>query len=200
MRLDPEEIRAALARRPNRLIAPGDLRPAAVLLPLFVKDDESHLLFTRRTDHLPHHRGEISFPGGGRHPGDADLLATALRETEEEMGIRPGDVSVLGRLDDIVSIHGYHVVPYVGTYPYPYPYRVNAREIAEVIELPLRALADPGAVRREDWRHRGRRQAVWFYTVGGHVIWGLTGAVLREFLRRTGFASSLAGAPGSGIL
>lgn len=183
--LDPARVQQALARHAPRTIPDEGLRPAAVLVPLFVHEGEDRVLLTRRTEELPHHRGEISFPGGACHDGDADLLATALRETEEEMGIRPADVRVLGRLDDFMSVHGYHVVPYVGTFPYPYRFRVNPGEIAEVIEVPLRALHAPGVFRSEDWRHRGRPHPVYFYTVGGHEIWGLTAAILRQFLQRS---------------
>jgi 8-oxo-dGTP pyrophosphatase MutT (NUDIX family) len=182
--LDPARLRQTLAGHPVRTIENGRLRPAAVLLPLYIKNETEHILFTRRTELLNHHRGEISFPGGGRHPEDPDLRATALRETEEEMGIRSTDVSVLGRLDDFVSIHGYRVTPFVGTFPWPYPFRVNVGEIAEVIEVPLAALMDPAIFRKEDWRHKGRLHPVYFYTVGNHEIWGLTAAILRQFLQR----------------
>lgn len=182
--LDIARIERALAGYPLRTIDANGLHAAAVLLPLYVRDGEETVLFTRRTEHLNHHRGEISFPGGRRHPEDADLLATALRETEEEMGIRPADVTALGRLDDFVSVHGYHVVPFIGTFPWPYPFRADPREIAEVIEVPLATLRDPGIWRQEDWRHQGRHYPVHFCTVGAHEIWGLTAAILRQFLRR----------------
>lgn len=182
--LDPETVRRVLAAHPCRKIPLGAMREAAVLVPLLVRDGSDHLLFTRRTDHLPHHQGEISFPGGARNREDPDLIATALRETEEEMGIRPEDVTVLGRLDDFHSVHNYHVVPHVGTFPWPYSLQANAREIAEVIILPLDAFADPAVHRQEDWRHRGRSCPVDFYTVGGYVIWGLTAAILRQFMQR----------------
>jgi 8-oxo-dGTP pyrophosphatase MutT (NUDIX family) len=181
--LDPSRVRQALASHPARSVENEALRPAAVLLPLYVRNGVDHVLFTRRTEILNHHSGEISFPGGGRHPEDPDLKATALRETEEEMGIRPADVSVLGRLDDFVSIHGYRVTPFVGTFPWPYPFRVNDREISEVIEVPLADLTDPAVFRKEDWRHKGRLHPVYFYTVGRHEIWGLTAAILRQFLQ-----------------
>ncbi len=182
--LEPGFIRQALERHPPRTISRGKLRASAVLLPLYVKNAEDTVLFTRRTEHLNHHRGEISFPGGGRHPEDADLAATALRETEEEMGIRSEDVQILGRLDDFISVHGYHVVPFVGNFPHPYPFRINHDEIAEVIEVPLARLRDPAIFREENWQHRGRRFPVCFYTVDEHEIWGLTAAILRQFLKR----------------
>lgn len=136
---------------------------------------------------MKHHRGEISFPGGVRSAEDADLLRTALRETEEEMGICPADVTVLGRLDDFVSVAGYRVTPFVGTFPHPYSCQVNAEEIAEVIEVPLSVLRDPAIWRKENWHHKGRMYPVHFYTVNGHEIWGLTAAILRQFLKRIGY-------------
>lgn len=155
-----------------------------MLVPLFVRDGEGYVLLTRRTETMNHHRGEIAFPGGVRHREDVDLLATALRETHEEVGIAPEDVTVLGSLDDIVSVHGYHVTPFVGIFPYPCEFRINRREIAQILEIPLSVLADPAVCRQEDWRHRGRDVPVWFYTVGENEIWGLTAAVLRQFLHR----------------
>jgi len=182
--LDAADIKQRLAAFPLHKIPRQGLRPAAVLMPLFVKDGEAWTLFTRRTEHLNHHRGEISFPGGGMHAEDENLTATALRETEEEMGITPGDVEVLGRLDDFYSVHGYHVVPFVGRIPWPYDFRVNQEEIAEVIELPLSMLRDPAIYHEEDWTFQGRVHPVSFYTVGRHVIWGLTAAILRQFFHR----------------
>jgi 8-oxo-dGTP pyrophosphatase MutT (NUDIX family) len=178
-------ISGILARHRPQHIPKGRLRPAAVLLPIYQRAGEETILFTRRTDHLEHHSGEISFPGGARHPGDPDLAATALRETEEEMGIARGDVELLGRLDDFYSVHGYHVVPYVGTFAWPYPFRVNAEEIAEVIELPVARLRDPAIFHSEDWQHRGRVHPVHFFLIDGYQIWGLTAAILKQFLELT---------------
>jgi 8-oxo-dGTP pyrophosphatase MutT (NUDIX family) len=182
--LDHEQIRRQLKQQPHLALPDDGLRPAAVLLPLFRQDGEDMILFTRRTETLTHHRGEISFPGGAWHDGDTGLDATALRETEEEMGIATDDVRMLGRLDDCISIHGYHVATFVGTFPSPYEYSVNGDEIAEVIEVPLQRLRDPAIYHEEDWRHRGRSYPVCFYTVGRHQIWGLTGEILRQFLQR----------------
>jgi 8-oxo-dGTP pyrophosphatase MutT (NUDIX family) len=182
--LDFNAVRRKLAEYSIRSIEQSGLRPAAVLLPLYVREEKPYVFFTRRTDHLPHHRGEISFPGGRYHAGDVDLEETALRETEEEMGICAADVVILGRLDDFISIHGYHVVPFVGTFPYPYPFQINHHEIAEVIEVPLSRLRDPAIFRTEDWRHRGRDLPVCFFDLGVHQVWGLTASILRQFLKR----------------
>ncbi|MHB8709576.1 MAG: NUDIX hydrolase, partial [Desulfuromonadales bacterium] len=110
--LDRVWLSARLHAFPQRIIPLETLRPAAVLLPLLIRDGEEYVLFTRRTEQLPHHAGEISFPGGARHADDPDLAATALRETEEEIGIPAASIQLHGRLDDFWSIHGYHVVPF----------------------------------------------------------------------------------------
>ena len=160
-------------------------RSAAVLVPLFVRDDEDYLLFTLRTAHLKHHASEISFPGGGQDDGDADLWATALRETEEELGIDPDRVELHGRLDDFYSIHGYHVVPFVATIPAPLQLKIDRFEIEEVFSAPLEQLRDPAIHHVEDWGHRGRDFLVDFYNYQRYRIWGLTGAILRQFLEET---------------
>ena len=123
-----EKIRAALTAHRRVPLAPGPV-PAAVLIPLYMKEGECHLLFTKRTEHLNHHRGEISFPGGVCHPADTGRRQTALRETWEEVGILPEDVEILGELDDFYSIHNYLVTPYVGVFPADYPLTINHGEI-----------------------------------------------------------------------
>ena len=179
-----DQISQQLAVYPARALPAQQLRPAAVLVPLFLRDDEPWVLLTRRTDHLPKHAGEISFPGGGAEAEDRDLWQTALRETEEEMGIIAADVTCLGQLDDIVSVHGYLVTPYVGSFADPYPYRIDPGEIAAVIELPLRRLRDPEIYHQEDWQHQGRTVPVDFYRIGGNQIWGMTAAILKQLLSR----------------
>lgn len=189
MMLDRSWLSERLRSYPRHTITVADLRPAAVLIPLLIRNGEDHLLLTRRTEHLPHHAGEISFPGGARHAGDADLAATARRETEEELGIPAGVIELHGRLDDFWSIHGYHVVPFVGTIPPHTPLRIADGEISEVIEAPLDHFRQPGVHHVEDWTHRGRVHPVDFYRYGEHVVWGLTAAILRQLLDLTDPAS-----------
>ena len=179
-----QPVAEQLARFPARPMARGELRLAAVLVPLFLRNNQPWLLFTRRTEQLKKHSGEISFPGGGVERQDADFWQTALRETEEEMGIRATDVTRLGRLDDFYSVHGYRVRVCVGSYVDPYPYRVDRNEIAEVIELPMARLRDPVIYHQEDWRHKGRTYPVDFYQLDGHTIWGMTAAILKQLLER----------------
>jgi 8-oxo-dGTP pyrophosphatase MutT (NUDIX family) len=184
--LDPEQVRRDLSRHTCRRIDQGVLKPSAVLLLFYPKNGVDTILFTRRAEHLPHHAGEIAFPGGRAHPTDDGLCATALRETEEEMGVRQEDVTILGRLDDFISVYGFHVVPFVGTIPAGYPFSVNRHEIAEVIEVPVAHLRDPRIYRTENWEHLGRLYPVCFFTIEDYQIWGLTGAILRQFLQRIG--------------
>jgi len=176
-----EKLRAALARRRRVPMESGPV-PAAVLIPLFLKDGEFHLLFTKRTSHLTHHSGEISFPGGVRDAGDRDSVFTALRETWEEVGILPSDVEVLGELDDCHSIHNYLVTPVVGFFPADYTLTVSDAEIERIIEVPLSHFGKPGVFRVEDWQWQGRKRAMYFYIHGEDEIWGLTARILKQFL------------------
>ncbi|BET59773.1 CoA pyrophosphatase [Geobacter sp. 60473] len=162
-------------------MAPGPI-PAAVLLPLFERDGEVRVLFTKRTEHLNHHRGEISFPGGVSHPDDASPCETALRETWEEIGIPPDEVDILGELDDFYSVHDYLVTPCVGVIRGDRPLVVNPDEIERIIVVPLKHLLRPEVFRTEDWTWRGRTHPVHFYRYMDDEIWGLTAAILSQFL------------------
>ncbi|HJV67030.1 MAG TPA: CoA pyrophosphatase [Geomonas sp.] len=175
------KLRTALAARRRVALKDGSVA-AAVLLPLFIKDGEFHLLFTKRTPHLTHHSGEISFPGGVSEPDDRDSAATALREAWEEVGISPDDVEVLGELDDTLSIHSYRVTPVVGVFPEGYQLTVNGDEIERLIEVPLSFFANTDIYRLERWEREGRTFPVHFYTHGEDEIWGLTGRILKQFL------------------
>ena len=157
--------------------------PAAVLLPLFMKGGEYHLLFTKRTPHLTHHSGEISFPGGVCDPGDLDYADTARREAWEEVGIAPADVELLGELDDCHSIHNYLVTPVVGVFPENYPLTVNDAEIERLIEVPLSHFEKPEFRRTEYWEYKGMKNyPMYFYRYGEDEIWGLTARILKNFL------------------
>lgn len=181
MILQADTIKTALSAHKRAILPPGPV-PAAVLLPLFDKDGSWHILFTKRTAHLHHHKGEISFPGGVCQPEDATLRETALRETWEEVGIPPDQVDVLGVLDDAYSIHNYLVTPYVGIFPGSCTLVPSAAEIDRVIEIPLDHLCRPEVFRCENWSWQGRTQPVYFYSYMGEEVWGLTAAILKQFL------------------
>ncbi len=170
----------ALDRKPAAQTEGETRRRAAVLLPLFVREGQLWILFTRRTDTVEHHRGQISFPGGGQEPGDENLLQTALRETEEEIGISRADVRLLGSLSPIVTITNFYVEPYVAAIPQPYVFRPAATEIAEILEVPVPALLDPAVLEQKTLP--GRPETILFYRHGPHTIWGATARILAELL------------------
>jgi 8-oxo-dGTP pyrophosphatase MutT (NUDIX family) len=157
-------------------------RKAAVLIPIFFKDAEANLLFTKRTDKVEHHKGQISFPGGMHDKRDNDLLHTALRETWEEMGIKIQDVNILGCTDNYLTNTNFLVTPYVGYFPYPYEYDINKDEISQVLEIPLRRLLDPSIFEIKRWQRKGILWDVHFYHLNGESIWGVTGFLLSNFL------------------
>ncbi len=181
MVLQADTIKTVLSGHKRVIMAPGPV-PAAVLLPLFEKNGRWHILFTKRAEHLNHHRGEISFPGGVCQPEDPSPLETALRETWEEVGIPPDQVNVLGVLDDAYSIYNYLVTPYVGIFPSTCTLMPNKAEIDRVIEIPLDHLCQPDIFRSENWAWQGRKQPVYFYAYKGEEVWGLTAAILKQFL------------------
>ena len=177
-----DEVRLRLDRRAPREAA-ADLesfRRAGVLVPLFVRDARLWVLFTRRTESVEHHRGQISFPGGSEEPEDGSLYETALRESREELAIAPGDVILLGSLSPIVTVTNFYVEPYVAAVPQPYVWRPAEAEIAEVIEAPLAALMDPAVL--EEKTMPGREGTILFYHYGKHVIWGATARIVAELL------------------
>jgi 8-oxo-dGTP pyrophosphatase MutT (NUDIX family) len=155
-----------------------------VLVPLFVRDAKLWVLLTRRTESVEHHRGQISFPGGGEEPDDEDLYAAALRETEEELAISAEDVIFLGALSPIVTVTNFYVEPFVAGVPQPYQWRPAEAEIAEVIEAPLAALMDPAILEQKPMP--GRDEPILFYHFGSHVIWGATARILSELLAALG--------------
>jgi 8-oxo-dGTP pyrophosphatase MutT (NUDIX family) len=176
----PVRARSALADRCRRTMEEGPV-PAAVLLPLFLRNGKYHLLFTKRTSHLMHHSGEISFPGGVLNP-EEEPEQGALRETWEEVGIHPAHVEILGLLDDFYSIHHYRVTPLVGIIPGDYPYSVNPDEIERVIEAPVAHFLNPATLRIEPRQWQGQSFMVRHYDFCGDDIWGLTAAILAQFL------------------
>ena len=179
-----DHIRDALSRHTPKRIDRDGLAHAAVLVPIYLKDGVPHVIFQVRTELVEHHKGQISFPGGAEDPGDVDLLMTALRETEEEIGLAQEDVEVWGQLDDIITISNFIVSSYVGriTKPAPYPFAPSGFEVAELLEVPLPHLHHPST--RNETPVPWREQVVPppSYGFGPHVIWGATARVLRQFL------------------
>ncbi|QSG03745.1 NUDIX family hydrolase [Natranaeroarchaeum sulfidigenes] len=158
---------------------------AAVLVPVIDRDGESHLLFTKRADHLGEHPGQMSFPGGGREPRDADSHETALREANEEIALDPADAGIVGRLDDIRTITEYAVTPVVARVP-DRQYVPDESEVAEIVVLPVSGLLDPDNYEFEarDHPHYGEI-VIHYFHVDGYTVWGATGRIVVDFLERT---------------
>lgn len=177
-----EQIRNILSSRKRKVIEHPPFSHAAVLVPLFQKDGNCHLLFTRRSQEVKYHKGEISFPGGVVDEEDKELINTALREANEEIGLKESDVQIIGVLDDIVTITEFIVTPIVGLFPYPYPFKVSQAEIAELIEVPLVSLLDEDCFSEREIFRGGQREIVFAYQYGNHIIWGATARILNQFL------------------
>ena len=178
----PEVIRKALSRRTTLSVDDPSLTPAAVLLVIYAKDGEYCVLLNKRSEEVEYHKGEISFPGGARDPEDNDFLDTALRETEEEMGIDRKDVTILGELDEVVTNSRFHVKVFVGSITYPYKFKPSAVEIAEVLEVPIHSLNDPSNLRVETRWENGTPLSTRSYAFKEHLIFGVTARILQQFL------------------
>jgi 8-oxo-dGTP pyrophosphatase MutT (NUDIX family) len=180
---DETILSRVLATRPRRELSAEGMGRAAVLVPLFWREGVLHVLFTKRTDTVSTHKGQISFPGGRVEPGDDTLLHTALRESHEEIGLAPEHVRVLGALDDTLTLRPMRITPYVGLIPDPYPFALQADEVAYLIDVPLAYFLDPGRLRVEQMPHPdGVVRPVYFYTIGEELIWGATARIVKEWL------------------
>jgi len=187
-------LRSALNTRPPQRTKQKGARDAAVLIPV-VERDEPALIFTVRTDTLPSHKGQISFPGGSIDPGDANATHTALREAHEEIDLDPGAVDVVGELDTFPTyVTGYNVTPVVGFVEKRPRLVPNPAEVADVLWVPLSEL--DGTIRAEPgFEHLGRTYPTEAWVWNDHVIWGVTARIIRLFLHRLSEAG-LADPPG----
>ena len=172
---------------------PGQPRVGSVLILLYCQHDELYLVLTRRRDDMRSHAGQISFPGGKREP-DEPLATTALRETDEEIGVPAFQLTILGQLTPIyIMPSDFEVHPFVawhtnGKRPI---FRPAVTEVAEIIEAPLNHLLDPSTRREEMWQLRGRDLLVPFFHIGSHKVWGATAMMMSEFLERIRTVSNI---------
>lgn len=154
---------------------------AAVLVPIGTGPEGDRLLLTKRSAHLESHRSQISFPGGKRSVGDPDLIATALREADEEVGLRPHDIEILGVLDDVVTPTGFTITPVVGRYLLPYAYRPNPGEIDRLLTYPLAELLVPDAIALTPAPF-GLGHLTPSFTVEGELVWGATARITQQLV------------------
>ncbi len=178
-----QKLRQLLSQRQKRHIVDAGRKSAAVLLPIYWKQEEYYLLFTKRTQKVKEHKGQISFPGGAYQEDDGTLLNTALRECAEEIGLMAEEVEVLGELDDTISrTSNFIITPFVALIPWPYQFRMDEGEVEELIEVPVSALLDKGCQHQETEIIDGETVASYFYHYQGRVIWGATARILKQFL------------------
>jgi len=179
-----QRLRQALSQRHKKRIIDDSLVKSAVLVPIFHKHGEYYLLFTKRTEKVKDHKGQISFPGGAYQEGeDRTLIDTALRESAEEIGLTPDTVEVLGELDDTITVASNYIIsPFVAFIPWPYQFKIYEEEVEEIIEVPIRALLDEGYLQQETSIINGKEQPTYDYHYQGKVIWGATARILNQFL------------------
>ncbi|PHM69446.1 CoA pyrophosphatase [Xenorhabdus kozodoii] len=163
-----------LPARPAHLAS--NQRNAAVLLPIICKPEPT-LVFTQRAATLRSHAGQIAFPGGAADPEDTSLIATALREAEEEVSLPQDKVNILGQLAPLDSLRGYRVTPVIGLISEPISFRTNPAEVASIFEIPLFDALSLPHYRYLDIKRRHQQHRVYFYWHQGHMIWGLTAAI-----------------------
>jgi len=168
-----QQIEKILRNRKKKTIIDEKRRASAVLIPLFYSQGQYHVLFTERSEEVDFHKGQVCFPGGTQEPSDSSLLQTALRETEEEISLRAKDVEILGEFDDSLTLTSNYVIsPFVAFIPHPYPFKADGREIREIFSVPLSFLMDEANFKQDSYS----------YEYQGHVIWGATARILRQFI------------------
>ena len=168
-----QQIEKILRNRKKKTISDEKRRASAVLIPLFYGQGQYHVLFTERSEEVDFHKGQVCFPGGTQEPSDSSLLQTALRETEEEISLRAKDVEILGEFDDSLTLTSNYVIsPFVAFIPHPYPFKADGREIREIFSVPLSFLMDEANFKQDSYS----------YEYQGHVIWGATARILRQFI------------------
>lgn len=175
----------------DRLLAPAltpSLRPAAVLAAVIRRSSGPTMLFTRRSDRMRSHKGQVSFPGGRREAADASLASAALREAHEEIGLPPEDVEIVGYLDDYPTVTRYLVTPVVGIVAGSPALTPHALEVAEVFEVPLQIVLDPASYQRKALSRRGINLPFFELNYGGYRIWGATAGMLWNLVQKVAAA------------
>jgi 8-oxo-dGTP pyrophosphatase MutT (NUDIX family) len=168
-----QQIERVLRNRTTKKITGENLRASAVLVPLFYSRGQYHILFTERSDDVLFHKGQVCFPGGTWEASDPDLLQTALREAKEEIGLDTKDIEILGELDDMLTfVTDYVISPYVGFITHPHALKTNGREVKGAFSVPLSFLMNEVNFKQDSYA----------YEYEGHVIWGATARILRQFV------------------
>ena len=178
------KLKALLAAKRKQTIVDTSRTCSAVLIPLYKDHGEYHIVLIKRTDTVKTHKGQISFPGGGRESCDKNLEDTAIREAVEEIGLRVQDIEVIGEMDDeITTTSNYIVTPFVAVIPWPYEFKPEKAEVAEMITVPISALLDKNNVKPAiETLETGIVVDSYEYHYKGKVIWGATARILQKLL------------------
>jgi len=178
------QLQLELQQRAPITRAEWEARPAAVLVPLFQDQGEWQLLLTQRANTVESHKGQVAFPGGHVDPEDATRVDTALREAEEEIGLRRELVRVIGQLDELLTVTQYRITPVVGLIPWPYTFTPSRTELSAIFHVPLRWLADPANLETH-YREPlvpGPKVPVYYFYYGDYIIWGATARIILNLL------------------
>jgi 8-oxo-dGTP pyrophosphatase MutT (NUDIX family) len=176
------ELKDFLSHRTREIIKDEKRVPSAVLVPLYQNNGKYHIVFIKRSFWVPTHQGQIAFPGGARHLNDKDLLETALRETEEEIGVKQSDVKVMGALDDqVTTTSNFVLTPFVGIIPWPYDFVLSKAEVEELFFAPVHTLMEKEHMKPEFERMNGKEFPSFAYYYKGKRIWGATARILNKF-------------------
>ncbi len=179
-----QAIKETLASRNKREIDFPNYRKSSVMMLFMEKDNSPHVLLTTRTDRVSTHKGQVSFPGGSYDETDKDFLETALRETDEEVGIKASDIEVLGEYDEYISIAGFHVYVYIGALNNRVNYTPCKDEIEDILEVPFSIFFNEEYDRCEKFSYEGRDYDIYYYNYGKSTIWGMTARILTDFSRK----------------
>jgi 8-oxo-dGTP pyrophosphatase MutT (NUDIX family) len=177
-----EALKKILPARNRATVSIKEFTRAAVLVPLVRSAGSTDVLLTLRTHDVETHKGQVSFPGGVADKADANIVATALRETHEELGIKPAQVEILGILDDLATPTGFVITPVVGALAGMPSIVPNPSEVAETFTVPLDFFRDATKGRSEIREFRGAKREIWFYEMEGRTIWGATAMIMRSMI------------------
>ncbi|HTP79712.1 MAG TPA: CoA pyrophosphatase [Bacteroidota bacterium] len=189
MTANVDTIAAFLSSYKRKEVVDPALVAAGVLMLLFERENELRLLFTKRTEEVEHHKGQISFPGGAREDKDATIVETALRESEEEIGLDRRDVRIIGLHDDLATHTGFIVTPVVGSVPAVPKLVPSSSEVSEIFDVPFSHFLVRGHLSTKTLERQGVKREAYVYSYGEREIWGITAAIIRSFVES--FASFL---------
>lgn len=184
--LTDTQIRLALQQTawPVPAVDHREFRPASVLIPFFKENNQWQILYIRRTDTVAHHKGQVAFPGGAAEDGDASPVATALRETSEEVGISSGDVQVIGQMGQMLTITDFLITPVVGIIPWPYKITLQQNEVVRAFSVPLSWLSDPRNHQVRMHNLMGNEVPVIFFDhYDGELLWGITAQITLKLIQ-----------------